>query len=73
MYFELNDHLTNRIISRHNTAYAAGKAAAKHDRKHKRANGPKSYVPMSLTANGKRVGAIPQAEYYRGLFGKPQQ
>lgn len=46
--YELRNSFIDRAISRHRTAFAAGRAARKYSAASKRANGESSYVPFAL-------------------------
>ena len=63
--YTLVDTFNDAVISRHRTVEAAARAELKHDRAVKRANGPTSYIPTAILADGKLVdeNALYDARY----------
>lgn len=53
--FELNDDFNKKIISRHKTMGTAAKAMNRHKNAVTRNNGSNSYIPYSLTEDGKDI------------------
>lgn len=72
--FQLRDSFNHITLSKHRSAFNAGKAAAKHTDAVKRHNGPQSYCRFELRRGGETVDLASyddadSVEFCRGLNG----